>query len=173
MERLGAAAFEVRTYEDLERAEGLILPGGESTAMLKLLDYGGLFEVLHEFGRRKPIFGTCAGAILIASEVTNPSQPSLQLMDISVERNGYGRQLDSHIATLDVEGRPVEAVFIRAPVIRRTGPGVRALAAHRGNPVLVDDGRHLAATFHPELSASGESASAIHERFLRRVQKSR
>jgi 5'-phosphate synthase pdxT subunit len=169
VERAGAKAVEVRTADDMREVSGLILPGGESTTMLKLLVDEGLFEPLKEFGRRQPIFGTCAGAILLAKRVTSPVQPSLELMDIDVERNAYGRQLDSHVARIkaaELGDGEMEAVFIRAPIIRRTGPGVRVLAEYKGDPVLVDDGLHLAATFHPELS----EGAVIHRLFVERVR---
>lgn len=170
LERAGAAGVEVRRAAELEGLAGLILPGGESTTMLKLLRDEGLLEALAEFGRRRPIFGTCAGAILLAREVSHPRQESLGLMDLEVERNSYGRQLDSHVARLEPEEAfvraagpgEVEAVFIRAPRILRTGPGVQVLLRHRGDPVLVAEGRHLAATFHPELSGD----TRIHRLFL-------
>src|SRR5437879_936049 len=118
--RAGAHAIEVRTAAELDQCDGLILPGGESTTMLKLLEGEKLLEPLKFFGERKPIYGTCAGAILLAREVTRPPQQSLNLMDISVERNGYGRQLDSRIARVPIqEDSDFEAVFIRAPIIRR------------------------------------------------------
>ena len=159
--RAGAEPVEVRAAEQLEGLDGLVLPGGESTTMLKLLHSENMLEPVAEFGRRKPIFGTCAGAILLASEVSHPAQESLKLMDIAVERNAYGRQLESRVAHLrpspDFSSRTqegeLEAVFIRAPVIRRTGPGVNVLAEYQGDPVLVEQGRHLVATFHPELTA--------------------
>ncbi|MGQ9634387.1 MAG: pyridoxal 5'-phosphate synthase glutaminase subunit PdxT [Bryobacteraceae bacterium] len=163
--RAGAEGFEVRTAGDLEQAEGLILPGGESTTMLKLLREEGLWELLREFGRSRPMFGTCAGAILLASKVTHPEQESLGLMDLEVERNAYGRQLHSHVARVEAEEGPLEAVFIRAPIIRRTGPGVRVLARHKGDPVLVEESLHMAATFHPELT----SEDRIHRRFVEKV----
>ncbi len=169
LERAGAEVVEVRSAEQLEGLAGLAIPGGESTTMLKLLDGEGMFEALEEFGRRRPIFGTCAGAILLASEVVNPRQASLGLMDMRVERNGYGRQLDSRVAALEPApelGRePLEAVFIRAPIIRRVGAGVRVLARYLGDPVLVEQGPHLAATFHPELSAD----LRVHRLFLERL----
>jgi pyridoxal 5'-phosphate synthase pdxT subunit len=165
IERSGAHAFEVRTTADLERSDALILPGGESTTMLKLLDAEGLFEPLRSFGARKPVFGTCAGAILLAAAVSHPHQRSLGLMDLSVERNGYGRQIDSRVAHIELEGIEREAVFIRAPIIRRVGPSVKVLATYQDSPVLVEQGRHLAATFHPELSAGSE----IHQYFIARL----
>jgi 5'-phosphate synthase pdxT subunit len=146
---------------DGKSIDGLILPGGESTTMLKFLERNHFFEALQAFARQNPIFGTCAGAILLAGEVRNPSQRSLAVLDIAVERNAYGRQNDSTILmlqtslpALDVSaGEPLEAVFIRAPRIVRTGPGVDILAERDGFPVLVRQGRVMAATFHPELSA--------------------
>ena len=133
LERAGARAVEVRTAAELERVDGLVIPGGESTTMLKLLRDENLLEPLRQFGARRPIFGTCAGAILLAAHVTHPEQESLGLMDIDVERNAYGRQLDSRVALLlDAEGGPLEAVFIRAPIIRRVGRGgARAGALQR------------------------------------------
>ncbi|MFL6416959.1 MAG: pyridoxal 5'-phosphate synthase glutaminase subunit PdxT [Bryobacteraceae bacterium] len=165
----GAIPVEVRSAEDLREVDGLVLPGGESTTMLKLLDVEHLFEPLAEFGREKPIFGTCAGAILLAKEVLNSTQRSLGLMNLSVERNAYGRQIDSRIARIDVEGHPAEAVFIRAPIIRRTGPGVSVLASYQNTPVLVSEGRHMVATFHPELS----NKNLVHARFVEAVRNSR
>jgi len=166
LERAGARAVEVRTAEELEACDGIILPGGESTTMLKLLDIEGLTEPLKRFGERKPIYGTCAGAILLARDVSNPPQASLNLMDIGVERNGYGRQIDSSIARIATEGAgEIEAVFIRAPIIRRVGDGVRVVASYRGDPVWVEQGRHMVTTFHPELSGGGE----IHRRFVERL----
>ncbi len=166
IERTGACASEVRTAEDLARVDGLIIPGGESTTMLKLLDLENMLEPIRSFGEHKPIFGTCAGAILLAKEVLHPPQGSLGLMDITVERNGYGRQVDSRIAEIDLDGKTTEAVFIRAPIIRRAGPDTKVLATYAGDPVLVEQGRHLAATFHPELGTGFD----IHERFIRKIE---
>ncbi len=166
LERAGAKAVQVRTAEELERVDALVIPGGESTTMLKLLREENLFEPLRRFGERRPILGTCAGAILLAARVTHPEQESLDLMDIDVERNAYGRQLDSHVAWLeDAEGGPLEAVFIRAPVIRRVGAAVRVLARYHGDPVLVEQGLHLAATFHPELTGDGR----VQRLFVRKI----
>jgi 5'-phosphate synthase pdxT subunit len=170
--RAGAEAVQVRTPEDLLRVDGLVIPGGESSTMLKLIEATGLKQALLEFGERKPIFGTCAGAILLASDVTNPAQDSLKLMDIGVERNAYGRQLDSRIARISpsveqFDGGDVEAVFIRAPIIRRVGTGVRVLATYNGDPVLAEQGNHLVATFHPELTGDGR----IHEFFIRKISE--
>jgi 5'-phosphate synthase pdxT subunit len=166
VDRAGGEGFEVRTAADLERADGLILPGGESTTMLKLLDIENLFEPLREYGQKRPIFGTCAGAILMATEVLSPMQRSLGLMDLTVERNAYGRQLDSRVAHIDVpEDGQMEAVFIRAPIIRKVGKDVKVLLSYQGDPVLVEQGRHMVATFHPELT----KGSKIHQMFLDRV----
>jgi 5'-phosphate synthase pdxT subunit len=166
----GAETVQVRTAADLEPIDGLIIPGGESTTMLKLLGAENLLEPLRQFGQRRPIFGTCAGAILLACEVSAPQQESLGLMDLAVERNGYGRQLDSRVVTLAPENAfreragpgELEAVFIRAPIIRRTGNGVTVLVSYHGDPVLVEQGRHLAATFHPELTGDPR----VHKLFL-------
>lgn len=169
--RAGAEPTEVRTAAQLDDVDGLVIPGGESTSMLKLMEYYQLFEPLGEFCRRRPVFGTCAGAILLATEVLNPSQPSLAVLDMAVERNAYGRQLDSHVATLSGHqlggDDSLEAVFIRAPIIRRAGPSARTLAIHNGDPVLVEFGPHLVATFHPELSRDDR----IHARFVQSVLK--
>jgi len=165
LERAGAEAVEIRTATELDGVDALVIPGGESTTMLKLLDLEGLFQPLAEFGAHKPIFGTCAGAILLAKEVLNPPQCSLNLMDLTVERNGYGRQIDSRIAQISVAGVPAEAVFIRAPIIRRIGNEVKVLAEYQGTPVLAEQGRHMVATFHPELSAN----NAVHRHFVEKI----
>jgi len=151
----GANPCEVRKPSQLAGLDGLVLPGGESTTMLKFLEKHDFFEVLREFCGRKPIFGTCAGAILLAREVLNPPQRSLGVLDAIVERNAYGRQIDSAILTAETElaGGPLEMVFIRAPRIVRTGPGVEVLARRSGFPALVRQGSLMAATFHPELSS--------------------
>jgi 5'-phosphate synthase pdxT subunit len=169
IERAGAQALEVRAAADLDRVDGLIIPGGESTAMLKLLDIENLLEPVRSFGSRKPVFGTCAGAILLASEVLHPAQPSLGMMDLTVERNAYGRQIDSRIARIELQGQSSEAVFIRAPIIRRVGPSARILATYENTPVLVEQGRHMASTFHPELSPG----SRVHQHFIDKVSTER
>ena len=173
VERAGAQSVPVRSAADLEGLDGLIIPGGESTTMLKLLHEENLMEPLREFGRRRPIFGTCAGAILLANEVSSPAQESLGLIDIDVERNAYGRQVDSRIASVTPESEfqsrthpgDMEAVFIRAPIIRRVGSGAQVLVRYHGDPVLVEQGQHLVATFHPELS----SDPRVHELFLQKL----
>ena len=169
---IGAEPVLVRSETALHEIDGLILPGGESTTMLKLLHRQNLFEPLRRFGWEKPIFGTCAGVILLASQVTNPAQESLNLIDMTVERNGYGRQIDSSVARFAAppafgrhNGEPLEAVFIRAPIIRETGGRVQVLAAFGGNPVLVAQDRHLGATFHPELSGDPR----VHQLFLSKL----
>ena len=165
--RAGAEPVEVRSAADLQELDGLVIPGGESTTMLKLLEIENLMEPLRDFGKRRPIFGTCAGAILLANEVLNPSQASLGLMDIGVERNAYGRQLESRIAHLRAEGQDtdLEAVFIRAPIIRRVGEDVKVLARYQGDPVLVEQGHHMVATFHPELTTDPR----VHRMFLEKI----
>ncbi len=165
LDRAGAQAVEVRSAKDLQAIDGLVIPGGESTTMLKLLDAENLFEPLQKFGENNPIFGTCAGAILLASEVLNPIQRSLGLMDVTVERNAYGRQIDSRIAQIDLEGEKAEAVFIRAPLIRRTGPETKVLATYLNAPVLVQEGRHMIATFHPELTNN----NIVHAKFVQSI----
>jgi 5'-phosphate synthase pdxT subunit len=167
LERAGADAVEVRSAADLNNIAGLVIPGGESTTMWKLLELEQLALPLREFASHSPIFGTCAGAILLASDVANPAQPSLGLLDIGIERNGYGRQLDSRIARIKPDGpdSEFEAVFIRAPIIRRVGSAAKVLARYQGDPVLVEQGRHLVATFHPELTQD----TRIHLRFLNKV----
>lgn len=150
----GAEPVEVRNPEELNGLDGLILPGGESTTMLKFLERRNFFDALKDFVGRTPVFGTCAGCILMAKEVRHPGQRSLGALDAVVERNAYGRQIDSSIITAasKVPGDPLEMVFIRAPRIVETGPGVEVLATRDGFPVLVRQGKLMAATFHPELS---------------------
>jgi len=156
---LGANPRLVRRPEELDGLDGLIIPGGESTTILKFLERGSFFASLQEFVRSRPVFGTCAGAILLAREVVNSTQRSLDALDITVERNFYGRQNDSKILREEtaLPGGPLEMVFIRAPRIARTGPGVETLARRGGDPVLVRSGRLLAATFHPELSGDART----------------
>jgi 5'-phosphate synthase pdxT subunit len=170
LESLGAAWSAVNTARQLDGVSGLVIPGGESSTMLKLLDLeleAGI-EELH--ARGAPIYGTCAGVILLAREVLNPPQPSLGLLDAVVERNGYGRQMESSILRRgdpNVSGElvPDEMVFIRAPVIRSVGEGVRILASVDAHPVFVEQGNITATTFHPELSAD----NSIHRRFLEKI----
>jgi 5'-phosphate synthase pdxT subunit len=168
LERLGAPWKLVKHASDLGDIGGLIMPGGESTTMLKFFDAEALGPAVKRFAAEgKPIFGTCAGAILLAKEVLNPPQDRLALIDISIERNAYGRQVDSSVRRGDcpeLSDRPVEMVFIRAPIIRRVGEDVRVLGRCDGLPVLVEQGNILAATFHPELTED----ETIHRYFLKK-----
>ena len=162
---LGAETREVRTPADLDGLEAIVLPGGESSTQLKILQEEGLFDALRGFAARGgAMFGTCAGAILLAREVKNPAQASLGLLDITVLRNGYGRQLQSAVrhGRSALKDEPLEMVFIRAPIIERVGREVDVLAEEGGWPVLVRQERILAATFHPELT----SDPALHQYFL-------
>ena len=168
VERAGGRAVEVRTARELDACDGLIVPGGESTTMLKLLEIENLTEPLHRFADGKGVFGTCAGAILLAHSVTRPEQPSLNLIDIDIERNAYGRQIDSRITRVQTGANEMEAVFIRAPKILRVGPGGKILATYKGDPVWVEQGRHMVTTFHPELTPD----SRVHERFLEMIATS-
>ena len=164
----GAEPVEVRKPEELEGLDGLVLPGGESTTMLRFLERRHFFEPLKEFVHRHPVFGTCAGAILLAREVRHPAQKSLEALDAVVERNAYGRQIDSSILTAPSElpGDDLEMVFIRAPRILDTGPEIEVLARRDGFPVLVRQGKLLAATFHPELSPDRR----VHKLFVEMVK---
>jgi len=168
---VGADPVEVRKPEELLTLDGLVMPGGESTTMLRFLEKHRFFESILEFCGSKPVFGTCAGAILLAREVLNPPQRSLGVLDAVVERNAYGRQIDSTILTAEttLPGGPLEMVFIRAPRIVRTGPSVEVLARRDNFPVLVRQGAILAATFHPELSADRR----VHRLFVDTVIASR
>lgn len=177
----GAVPVLVKHPHEVPEVDALVLPGGESTTALKFLTEEGLLEAIREAaGRGQPLFGTCAGAILLARELTNTvtpgvvtherTQPCLALMDIAVRRNAYGRQVSSFIARQEAagwEGGPLEMVFIRAPIIERVGPEVRVLVEHKGWPVLVRQGNLLAATFHPELTAD----TRIHRYFLQMVPR--
>lgn len=167
----GAAPVEVRKPEQLADLDGLILPGGESTTVLRFLEKLNFFDVLKDFSERRPVFGTCAGAILLAREVLNPPQRSLGLLDAIVERNAYGRQIDSAILTAEtaLPGGPLEMVFIRAPRLTKTGADVEVLGRRDGSPVLVRQGDLLAATFHPELSADRR----VHRLFVEMVKTAR
>jgi 5'-phosphate synthase pdxT subunit len=175
LEELGAQVVLVKKPEQLDQIEGLVIPGGESGTFLKLLGDAG-FEKLKQFVKAKPTFGTCAGAILLASEVENPPQAGLGALNIRVRRNAYGRQIDSsiregkflsnlnhHLKGLDThDGSPLEMVFIRAPKIVHVGEGVEVLATEGSDPVAVRQGWAMAATFHPELSDDPR----VHQAFL-------
>ena len=155
LSEIGVESFEARRPADLDRADGLIIPGGESTTLWKFFEaepWEEAFRAFAESGR--PILGTCAGAIVLAREVTNPAQRGLGLIDIAVARNAYGRQIDSFLGEVEAPslGEALPAVFIRAPRILATGAGVEVVARHRGEPVVVREGNVAAATFHPELT---------------------
>jgi pyridoxal 5'-phosphate synthase pdxT subunit len=172
LQKCGAEVVEIRKPEQLQDIDGLVMPGGESTTLLKLMDLWGFVPALEKFhGSGKPIFGTCAGLILAARDVTNPAQSSLGLIDVGVERNAYGRQRESFetrgSATLDGHAVPIEMVFIRAPRIRRVGPGVETLARHGDEAVMARQGSVLVATFHPELTDD----PTVHEYFCRMVKE--
>ncbi len=172
--RCDVVSVEVRKPEQLDDVDGLIIPGGESTTLLKLMDLWGFVPALEKFhAAGKPIFGTCAGLILLAREVENPPQFSLGFIDVGVERNAYGRQRESFETpgevSLDGAPTPVEMVFIRAPRIRRVGAGVRTLASHHGEPVLARQGSVLVATFHPELTDD----PTVHAYFCEMVRRAR
>ncbi len=168
LSELGALTRLVRKPEDLDSLDGLVLPGGESTTFLKHLERAGFYDLLHTFVHTKPVFGTCAGCILLAREVSNPPQQSFGVLDASVERNAYGRQNDSAIRfeLTTLAGGPLEAVYIRAPRLRSVGPEVEILATRENAPTLVRQGRVLAATFHPELSEDRR----VHQLFLNMVR---
>lgn len=162
---MGVETVEVRTVKDLEGCGGLILPGGESTTQLQLMQEEGLFDAVKKFASNgRAIFGTCAGAILLATQVKHPVQTSLGLLDMTVLRNGHGRQIASDVVsgTSKLKHEPLEMVFIRAPVIESVGPGVEVLAEYAGKPALVQKGRILAAGFHPELTGD----TTVHQHFL-------
>jgi|SRR5579884_300962 len=179
LEELGAEVVLVKKPEQLDEIDGLVIPGGESGTFLKLLGEAG-FEKLRQFVKTKATFGTCAGAILLASEVENPEQAGLGALNIRIRRNAYGRQVDSSIREgkffadlkhrLNNSPRPddtaLEMVFIRAPKIVRIGEGVEVLATEGNDPVAVREGKVMAATFHPELSEDRR----VHQAFLALVE---
>ncbi len=162
LRHLGAEPVEVRKAEELEGLDGLIIPGGESTAITRLMRLYGIEEAIRRF--HGPVFGTCAGMILL-------DRDHLGLVDVAVSRNAYGRQVASFEADLALAGddEPLRGVFIRAPRVTDAGPGVEVLAAHDGEPVLLRDGRFLVASFHPELTDD----TRVHERFLQLVEEER
>jgi 5'-phosphate synthase pdxT subunit len=174
LRRLGVEPVYANAAQDFDGLEGLIIPGGESTTMLKLLDLEEMFDPLLAYARTRPVLGTCAGSILMAQEVTSPPQRSLGLMDFTIERNAYGRQVDSSIQRVqpseEFERRTapgeLETVFIRAPIIREVRDGVKVLASLASDPILVEQGPYLAATFHPELTDDPR----VHQLFLDKVR---
>ena len=169
LDGMGTAWTLVKHPTDLEAVSGLIMPGGESTTMLKFFTNEGMGGAIQKFAAQgKPIFGTCAGAILLAKEVLNPPQEKLGLIDIAIERNAYGRQVDSSVQRgecPELLNHPMEMVFIRAPIIRRVGEGVRVLGRCGHLPVLVEQDNILAATFHPELTEN----ETVHRYFLKKL----
>lgn len=172
MQSLGVQTKEVRSVSDLKDCEGLIIPGGESTVMVKLIDEMGLRDPLLEFAKNKPVFGTCAGLILMSKKIPNASFCPLQLMDVEVERNAYGRQIDSFEAPIILkfennQAFSFPAIFIRAPKIQNHGVA-EVLGTHQNNPVLVRQRNFLGATFHPELTEN----AIVHEYFLKMIRES-
>lgn len=170
MRSLGVQAKEVRKPEDLEDCDALIIPGGESTTMMKQMNFIGLVNPFREFAKKKPVFGTCAGLILMSDEIIADSMQPFHLLDITVERNAFGRQVESFKSDLELNLNPSKpqdfaAVFIRAPRIKTCGPAVKVLASYDGEPVLVQQGLYLGATFHPELTKD----AAIHSYFLKMI----
>ena len=168
LKRLGANVTLVRKPEQLDAIDAIVIPGGESSTFLNFLAERGFLDKLRNFVSTKPAFGTCAGAILLAKEVENPPQQSLGVLDIRIRRNAYGRQIDSSIREAETKlgAKPLEMVFIRAPKITGTGKEVEVLATENGDPVLVRQGKVMAATFHPELS----NDTRVHEAFLKLVK---
>lgn len=160
IEACGAAFVAVKKAEELQAIGGLILPGGESTTMLKLIERFGLWDALNDFFKTKPVWGICAGSILLAEKVMSPQQKSFGILPMSVERNGYGRQIDSHISTVD----GYEVSFIRAPVITKVSDDLKILASQDGTPVWVQKGHVMASTFHPELTL--DFPSPMHKAFV-------
>jgi pyridoxal 5'-phosphate synthase pdxT subunit len=171
LDELGAKSVLVRKPDQLAGLDGLVIPGGESSTFLKFLEREGFLSKLRDFVSTKPTFGTCAGAILLAKNVENPSQESLGVLDVAIRRNAYGRQVDSTIieSQTSLGGEPLEMVFIRAPKITRAGDSVEVLALRDSDPVLVRQNNILAATFHPELSQDRR----VHQMFLDQVRKSK
>jgi 5'-phosphate synthase pdxT subunit len=169
LDRLGVQWTYVRRPEDIDGIDGIILPGGESTTHLKVMREEGVWDALQEFAKGGgAFFGTCAGAILLAREVHNPKQKSLGLLDVSILRNAYGRQLasDVHVGKTRLSDQPIEMVFIRAPIIESIGEGVEVLAKDAAHPVLVQQGHVLAATFHPELT----NDPTVHRHFIEMIR---
>ena len=165
LQAAGAQTIFVRKADELAGIDGLVMPGGESTTMLKFLALSNFFEALKNALTTTPCFATCAGCILLASEVVSPAQTSMRLLDVTVERNAYGRQVDSTILTAETQlsGGPLEMVFIRAPRITRVGKDVQVLACRDDFPTLVRQGHLLAATFHPEMTGDPR----VHNLFLK------
>lgn len=169
LSRLNVDWSYVRSPEELAQVDGLILPGGESSTALNLLQESGLFEAIQAAGRKgMPMFGTCAGAILLAKQVTDPEQPSLGLVDVHIMRNAYGRQLASRITQgpSTLSDTPLPMVFIRAPRFLDLGPTIQIIATHDNHPVCIQQDQFLLATFHPELTED----TKVHEYFVGMMQ---
>lgn len=170
---LGARAVLVRTQEQLDDCDGLIIPGGESTTLIKLMKKHDMWEAVKEFARHKPVYGTCAGCILVANSIIEMDQDSLKLIDIAVQRNAYGRQVDSFIDDINIQlngkSDSMEGVFIRAPKIVSIGENVTPLAWHKNDVILAEQGDILVGTFHPELTDDGR----IHQYFLQKIEQAR
>lgn len=171
LEGLGVKAIEVRKPEELSKCNALIIPGGESTTMLKQMHFIDFPHAFREFSKKNPVFGTCAGLILMSDEILYDAMQPFHLLDIVVERNAFGRQVESFEALIDYSAEKSKAqklpgVFIRAPRIRKVGDGVQVLATYEGEPILVREGHHLGATFHPELT----SDKTVHSYFLRMIK---
>ena len=171
---LGVEAIEVRKPQDLSDCEGLIIPGGESTVIMRQLDRIGMREALVNFASQKPLFGTCAGLILMSTHVQGCSVKPLELLDVTVERNAFGRQVESFQAFVSLEFSPEHsktfpAFFIRAPRIRQCQDGVQILATLEGEPILVRQGHHLGASFHPELTSDPQ----VHQYFIEMIKQTK
>lgn len=169
---LGVEVQEVRKPQDLVYCDGLIIPGGESTVITRQLDFIGLREPLLKFASQKPLFGTCAGLILMSQQIEASPLKPLQLLDVTIERNAFGRQIESFQAFVSLEFTPghsktFPAFFIRAPRIRKCGKGVQVLATINGEPILVRQGNHLGATFHPELTSDPQ----VHQYFIEMIRQ--
>lgn len=171
---LNAQAVEVRKPLDLAPCDALIIPGGESTTMMKQMQFINFSDPFREFAKHKPVFGTCAGLILMSHDIIDDEMQPFNLLDISVERNAFGRQVESFYADVDFTPNPasakktqLQAMFIRAPRIRRAGPGVQILATYQDEPIIVQQGHHLGASFHPELTLD----STVHAHFLKMCKK--
>lgn len=169
IQSLGVNAIEVRKPKELEKCHGLIIPGGESTVITRQIKFIEMGGALQQFAKQRPIFGTCAGLILISREIIADVMQPMGLIDVAVERNAFGRQVESFTTDLELEVKPRQkftAVFIRAPRIRQVSEEVKILASYEGEPVLVQQSHHLGATFHPELTPN----SLIHKYFVKMVE---
>ena len=168
---LGGTPLRVKTRNELSRCDGLVIPGGESTTLIKLMKKHDMWTAVIEFGKKMPVYGTCAGCILAAKEILDLQQDSLQLIDISIQRNAYGRQIDSFIDDIQIltngQMNSMEGIFIRAPKIKRIGENVTPLAWHNDDIILAEEGNVLVGTFHPELTDD----LRVHEYFLNKVRK--